>query len=156
MTTTKTKTARRMTEKQVERVLIEYDLNGKLEAFLLSLGEYAYRVPSRDELWPMGQPEGARRPSAALRAWVVLTRAGMLGVSGDPEPSDSIMCVFDDPKEASRHVDATVPSGKWNHHAFVGHCHGPTSREDMLHKLDQTWATFVRDITELTAIEDQS
>lgn len=149
--TTTTKTARRMTAKQVERVLIEYNLNGKLEAFLISLGEYAYRVPSRAELWPAGQPEGARRPIAAYRAWVVLTRAGMLGVSQDREQaSDAIMCVFDDPEEASRHVDATVPSGKWNHHAFVGHCHGPTSREGMLRKLDRTWADFIRDVTRLT------
>lgn len=153
--------ARKLTQKQVDKVLVEYNLSAKIVALMGELGAYAWRRP--EEVWPEGgRPEFFRPSIESYRDFVILTRGGMLGVSlapvftDGPEAlrlgGDAVFCVFAEPEEARFFVwggDVSRPSGKWNHHAFVAHCHGPTSRAEMIEKLDRMWDGFRKQIAAL-------
>jgi len=145
---------RKLTQKQVDKVLVEYDLNGKIAALMAELGPYAWKRP------PMAHCRGSC--VASWREYVVLTQGGMLGVSAAPVftsgpeklhlGGDAVFCVFAEPENARFYVwggHVSVPSGKWNHHAFVGYCHGPTSRVEMIEKLDRMWTSFRKQISAL-------
>lgn len=144
MTTAAQTKPRRLTRKQVEKVIAEYDLPGKVRAHLETLGELVWHRPEQTAL--------ARRGAvgywcaARLREIVVLTKAGPLGIS---IYDDEILCIFDDPELAKRYVGASL-NGKWNHHAFVGYCHAPTSREDMIKDLDMMLRGFKSSLGLLT------
>lgn len=150
----KIKKPRRLTEKRVALILNEYNLPGRVDRIMESLAPYAMRPPASAPLAPPpGGLEGApgsegwilpsKRPHVAYRDWVVMTTAGPLGLGAY---DDWIACVFEDADRAERMIGATAPSGKWNHHAFVGYCHKPTSYVDMIAKLDRMLATFRREL----------
>lgn len=155
--------ARRLTRKQCDAVLVEYDLDGRLAKLMEELGPYAMRVPDAEVLWPNGRtgygdPGFSQKPPAAYRTWVIFTVVGPLGVSearvftSGPEKisigGDAVFCVFDEPERARPFVGASL-NGKWNHHAFVSYCHSPTSKAQMVDSLDVMFQRFRNDIRRL-------
>jgi len=125
---------RRLSEKTVIRILAEYNLPRRVRDHLATLGDLVWtnqHLDRTDVFWC----------SASYRGLVVLTTCGPLGVT---VYEDWIACVFDDADLGHAAVDASMPSGKWNHHAFVGYCHRPTSRDEIIQKLDTMLANFKR------------
>lgn len=150
MMDTAEKKPRRLTEKQVSKILREYDFREKVVAFLGTLetrGLVWYkpaRVPAADAT-PFDEIRW-RAPITSYREIVVLTKVGMLGLS---IYEDSVCCIFEEPHLAARYFDVGA-NGKWNHHAFVGYCHGPSSREYMERRLHLTLIQFMRDVQQIT------
>ena len=146
MTTKKTtKKPRRLTAKQVAKVLREYNLPGRVEAYLATLGDLVWRHPP--ELPPVPWEQKINHGGAWMRERVILTKAGPLGIS---VYDDWIACVFDDADEGARLAGATRPSGKWNHHAFVGYCHKPTDPQAMIWTLHDTLDRFIVGVEDIT------
>jgi hypothetical protein len=129
---------RRLTRKTVDKILAEYNLPRRVREHFATLGDLVWERPADVVSAPRSFDTCAR-----YRDHVILTNRGMLGVTVH---EDWIACVFDD-VEAGARVGATRPSGKWNHHAFVGYCHEPTSREDILAKLNGTLAEFILELS---------
>lgn len=130
------KPGRRLTRKQVDKVLREYDLPGRVRAILEPLAPYVFENP---RLPSAAYDERVGDSPARYRDTVVLTTIGPLGIS---VYDDWIACVFDDAEQGRIFVGASEPSGKWNHHAFVSYVHKPTSKAAMVEELDRVLAHF--------------
>jgi hypothetical protein len=126
-------------------VLNAYNLPGRVDAYLATLGPLVWREPPDLPLVPWEMR--VNRGPARMRKRVVLTKIGMLGIS---VYDDWIACVFDDDAAGARYVGASNPSGKWNHHAFVGYCHKPTNPDEMRTALMNTLQHFCRGVEALT------
>jgi len=141
------KRPRKLTERQIEKILAEYGFERRAHEILrqLAAAGVAWQRPE-----DASQRDGEFYSPAASRDWVIATRAGFLGVSVH---DDWIACVFDDAEAGRDHVDASVPSGKWNHHAFVHAIHGRTERREVIDRLGGTLYGFVGKIAGLTDVD---
>lgn len=132
---------RRLTERQVALIIADLNLSGRVAAYLDTFGPLVWRKPEGISAF-----DGSFRGAARFREIVILTRVGPLGIS---VYDDWIACVFDDAEAASTY-GATYPSGKWNHHAFIGYHQRPTSREDMTRKFEAMFRRFVDGVERVT------
>ena len=137
---------RRLTKRKIAALVAAYGLDKRVEAHLAQP-----HLASRTRINEQG-----------LGGWIVETDAGPLKVcigylfnddpasriDGDPwlPGGDTIFCRFENPERIgmlrSSILGVNRYSGKWNHHAFVAYCHGPTDPDDVTAQLEQAFRSF--------------
>lgn len=131
---------RKLTHRQIVKIVRTFDLEGKLEQLFEELGPL---------VWRKGEHTGG-----GCREIAICTRVGMLQVSlhrmHDPKTLEmlpgtvtGIFCAFDEPYAAVGVFGSIVAgtghvnpySGKWNHPAYVEAVHGLTNADQVTNRL---------------------
>lgn len=139
----KTTKPRKLTLRQIDKIAREFAMDTRLAA-RLAMPDIA------DHVKPLESP--------LAPAFTIETQAGSLRVQCgrlvDPKlvwlSVDTIFCRFEEPARGVAVFGSTFAhghvnpySGKWNHHAFIGPCHGLTDPRDVLVSLQRCWWGFL-------------